>query len=232
MGGLQRFRDAHRMYVYAWRCKQMILSSWANSQQLNINISKCSVLSIHHISKSRPIIPHPYFINGSQLSNSSSVTDLGILVDSHLTFNLHISNILTKATQRVGVFFRGFSSRHIALMKKAFITYNRPSLEFNSNIWNPTKKYLIDKLESIQRRFTKRVPSISHLSYLDRLRALDLEPLELRRLKFDLIQYQAYKVLNNISCIDPSSYFQLHYPHKMTKMLYRTETYNRLLPIN
>ena len=127
-----------------------------------------------------------------------------ILVDSHLTFNHHTSNILTKATQRVGVFFRGFSSRHIALMKKAFLTYIRPSLEFNSNIWNPTKKYPIDKLESIQSRFTKRVPSISHLSYLERLRALDLKPLELRRLKFDLIQY--YKVLNNISCIDPSSY--------------------------
>ena len=75
-----------------------LLSSWANSWQLNINISKCSVLSIHHISKPRPIIPHPYFINGSQLSNSSSVTDPGVLVDSHLTFNLHISNILTKAT--------------------------------------------------------------------------------------------------------------------------------------
>jgi len=208
-----------------------LLSSWVNSWQLNINISKCSVLPIHHKSKSRPSIPHPYFINGSQLSNSSSVTDLGILVNSHLTFNHHVSNILTKATQRVGVFFRGFSSRHIALMKKAFITYIRPSLEFNSNIWNPTKKYLIDKLEGIQRRFTKIVPSISHLSYLDRLRALDLEPLELRRLKFDLIQY--YKVLNNLSCIDPSSYFQLHYPppssRNPTPFLQKSSNFNKSL---
>ena len=90
-----------------------------------------------------------------QLSNTSSVTDLGIVVDSRLSFNLHISNILAKATQRVGVFFRGFSSRHPELMREAFITYIRPSLECNSNIWNPTKKYLIDKLENIQRRFTK-----------------------------------------------------------------------------
>ena len=76
----------------------------------------------------------PYVINGSQLTNSSSVTDLGLLVDSHLTFNHHISNILTNATQSVGVFFHGFSSHHIALIKKAFITYIRSSLEFNSNI--------------------------------------------------------------------------------------------------
>jgi hypothetical protein len=185
-----------------------LLSSWAKSWQLCINISKCSVLSIHHNSKS--FIHHPYYLNGTQLSNTSSVTDLGVLVDSRLTFNLHISNILTKATQRVGVFFRGFSSRHLDFMKKAFITYIRPSLEFNSNIWNPNNKYLIDKLENIQRRFTKRVPTLSHLSYLERLSALNLEPLELRRLKFDLILY--YKILHNLTCIEPSSYFHLHYP--------------------
>jgi len=128
----------------------------------------------------------------------------------HLTFNLHISNILTKATQRAGVFFRGFSSRHPALVRKLFITYIRPILECKSNIWNPTKKYLKDKLENIQRRFTKRVPSLSHLSYLERPSALGLESLELRRVKFDLIQY--YKVLNNLTCIEPNSYFHLHYP--------------------
>jgi hypothetical protein len=205
------------------------LSSWAKSWQLTINISKCSVLSIHH--KTKSIIPHSYFINGFQLINSSSVNDLGILVDSRLTFNLHISNILSKATQRVGVFFRGFSSRHPALMKKAFITYIRPTLEFNSNIWNPTKKYFIDKLENIQRRFTKRVHSLSHLSYLDRLKALKLEPLELRRLKFDLIQY--FKVLNNFTCIVPNSYFHLHYPPPASRnpapFLQKSSNFNKCL---
>jgi len=36
---------------------------------------------------------------------------------------------------------------HPALVRKVFITYIHPTLEFNSNIWNPTKKYLIDKLK-------------------------------------------------------------------------------------
>ena len=214
---LKLFADDVKLYssfnVDVFNCGDLqqsldLLSSWANSWQLSINISKCSVLSIHH--KSKSFTPQPYYINGFQLTNSSSVTDLGILVDSRLTFISHISNILTKATQRAGVFFRGFSSRHPSLMKKAFVTYIRPSLEFNTNIWNPSKKYLIDKLENIQRRFTKRVPSLSHLSYSERLRALELEPLELRRLHFDLIQY--YKVLNNLTCIEPNSYFHPHYP--------------------
>jgi len=148
--------------------------------------------------QTRPTVPvRPSSLSPSDLQSSTPVTrdvpshhEDELAVFTHMAVNEaaftpehfqgNISNILTKATQRIGVFFRGFSSRHIALMKMAFITYIRPSLEFNSNIWNPTKKYLIDELESIQRRFTKRVPSISHLSYLERLRALDLEPLELK----------------------------------------------------
>jgi len=112
-------------------------------------------------------------------------------------------------------FFRGFSSRKPALVRKVFITYIRPTLEFNSNIWNPSKKYLIDKLENIQRRFTKRVPSPSHLSYLERLSVLGLEPLELRRPTFDLIQY--YKVINNLTCIEPNSYLHFHYPPRSSR---------------
>jgi len=79
-----------------------LLSIWAKSWQLDINISKCSVYSIHH--KSKYIIQHPQFINGSQLTNSSSVTHFRTLVDSRLTFNLPISNILIKATQSASVF--------------------------------------------------------------------------------------------------------------------------------
>jgi hypothetical protein len=96
----------------------------------------------------------------------------------------------------------------LPLMRKAFITYIRPLLEYDSIVWNPTKKYLIDKLETVQRRFTKRISPIAHLSYQERLAALNLEPLEIRRLRFDLIQY--YKILHNLSCIPSNQYFELH----------------------
>jgi hypothetical protein len=74
-------------------------------------------------------------------------------------------------------------------MLKAFTTYIQPILEYHSVVENPTKKYHLDKLESAQRRYTKRIQSLVHLSFLERLAALNLEPLEVRRLQFDFIQY-------------------------------------------
>ena len=57
------------------------------------------------------------------------------------------------------------------------------------------------------RALYKRIQSISHLSYLERLSILNLEPLELRRLKSDLIMY--FKIFKGLTCIDPGTVFTL-----------------------
>jgi hypothetical protein len=181
---------------------------WSNIWQLKVNINKCHVLPIRR--KSINSTSCQYFLDGFHLNNVSIISDLGVNIDSNLSFKSHISIIITKALQRVGVFFRGFSSRKLEIVRKTFITYIRPLLEYNSNVWNPTHKYLIDKIENVQRQFTKRITSISHLTYLERLSILELEPLELRRLRFDLIQY--YKIFNNLTPLIYSNYFMCHQP--------------------
>ena len=160
---------------------------WSVDWQLGMNISKCCVISINngpHI-----INTHRYFINNNSVENCRMVSDLGIKIDSHLTFKDHINDISSRATQRVGILFRGFSSRNLKLLRTAFVTYIRPLLEYNSTVWSPIQKYLINIIEKVQRSFTKRIPSLSNLSYADRLKQIGLEPLELRRLKFVTIKF-------------------------------------------
>jgi hypothetical protein len=192
-----------------------LLVHWSNMWQLKINLNKCHVLPIRNSNKSKSSTQRSYLLDGFCLSTVSFISDLGITIDSNLSFKSHISTIITKALQRVGVFFRGFSSRRLDIVRKTFITYIRPLLEYNSNVWNPSQKYLIDKIERVQRQFTKRIPSISNLSYLERLRVLRLEPLELRRLHFDLIHY--YKIFNNLTSINQSEYFMFHHPSSITR---------------
>jgi len=47
------------------------------------------------------------------------------------------------------------------LLRKAFTTYVRPLLEYNTYIWSPSDVGSITKIERVQRRFTKRIPSVS-----------------------------------------------------------------------
>jgi hypothetical protein len=137
--------------------------------------------------------------------------DLGIIIDCKLAYASHISTIVAKANQRVGLLFREFITRGIRIMRKAYITYIRPLLEYNSVIWSPCTKKHIDLIEDVQRHFTKRIPSLNSLSYPERFTAMTLQPLELRRLHSDLIHY--FKIFNNLTPLNPSD-FLLHELHK------------------
>ncbi|CAG2218815.1 unnamed protein product [Mytilus edulis] len=63
------------------------------------------------------------------------------------------------------------------------------------------------RIEKIQRRATKLVPSIKMLSYVERLRALGLPTLEYRRDRYDMIQ--VYKALHGTDDINWQNMFEL-----------------------
>jgi hypothetical protein len=177
------------------------LQLWCSEWQLTVNINKCHVI---HIGKG--IYNHVYSFDGHQLHVCDKVCDLGIEIDSDLSFDAHINMIVGKAYSRIGILFKGFSSRNVALLVKAYVTYIRPTLEYASSVWSPYMLKHINAIEKIQKHFTKRIPSIGHLSYPDRLVATGLEPLELRRLKIDLTLY--YKCLHNLVALPGDIYFR------------------------
>jgi len=65
--------------------------------------------------------------------------------------------------------------------------YARPILEYSSVTWNPYLIKDIKALESVQRRSTKRLQGMEKLTYHQRLRILELDSLELRRVRADLL---------------------------------------------
>jgi len=53
------------------------------------------------------------------------------------------------------------------ILTNAFVTYVRPILEYASFIWSPYHLGEIAKLESVQRRFTKRLVGLHNMIYAD-----------------------------------------------------------------
>ena len=92
-------------------------------------------------------------------------------------------------------------------MVRAFIVYVRPLLEFASCVWSPHLLKDINRIESVQRRFTKRLPGMADISYSERLDSLGMETLELRRLQHDLLL--TYKMLFGLLRVDSSAMFTL-----------------------
>ena len=89
---------------------------------------------------------------------------------------------------------------------RAYLTYVRPLLEYNSIIWSPHSKGDVDAIEKVQRRFTKRIPGFKNYSYVERLHLLHMPRLEMRRMQNDLIW--CYKILFGYVKICPSNFFE------------------------
>jgi len=181
------------------------ISRWATLWQLKISINKCSVL---HLGKNNLL--YDYAIDSVTLPNVRDVRDLGVIIDSRLSFSAHYAQIVSKAHQRAGMITRCFKSKDAHLLFRAFATYVRPLLEYCSPVWSPVYKCDIAKLESVQRRFTKKLKGLHELCYLDRLDYLKAETLEKRRLKQDLIMM--YKIMHNYVDIDINELFYLNGP--------------------
>ena len=72
-----------------------------------------------------------------------------------------------------------------------------PLLEYCSQLWCPSKLGDIRKLEAVQRSFTYRVSGMSHLSYWERLKSLNLYSLERRRERYAILY--TYKIIIGIA---------------------------------
>ena len=174
--------------------------TWSSIWQLNISHSKCNIL--HVGTKSNHTV---YHISTHPINPVDYVKDLGVIVEPDLKFNRHINDIVCRANQRSSLILRCFLSKSPSIMTRAFKTYVRPILEYASSSWSPSAVGLIIHLESVQRSFTKRLPGLNHLSYVERLSALNLQSLEHRRLITDLIIL--YKIIHKQICLNFSDFF-------------------------
>lgn len=171
-----------------------VLSDWSRKWQVEIAIEKCAMIHIGFAN-----LEKKYELTGTKLNNVRHITDLGITISQDLKVATHCTNIRRKAFSRACLILRAMSTNDFKVLIKAYTTYVRPLLEYATCIWNPHMIKDIETVEKVQKFFTRSVFKRcfgNKAEYLKRLEKLELETLEYRRLKFDLIM--CFKILRNL----------------------------------
>jgi hypothetical protein len=175
------------------------IKDWCDKWSMCLNSSKCKIM---HLGKKNPGKKY-YIENGKErviLGVTDSERDLGVIIGKDCKNDKQAEKSINQANIALGRMRKTFQFFNVKLFKILYPTYIRPYLEFATPVWNVLSEKLIKKIESIQRRATKMVFEIRSLSYEERLNALGLTTLELRRKRSDLIQ--TYKIINGIDEVD------------------------------
>lgn len=129
------------------------LEEWCRTNLLSLNISKCSCLTF---SRKCAAVNFDYTISSQLVARSLSVKDLGVTFDNHLTFNLHVLNVVKSANRFMGFIIRScheFSD--VGCLKLLYYSFVRSQLEYASVVWSPFYNRYKQEIERVQRRFLK-----------------------------------------------------------------------------
>ena len=100
------------------------LEKWSENWRLRFNSSKCKVM---HLGRQKP--HRNYTMGATTLATITSEKDLGVYVDTTLTFEKHIETVLNHANRMIGLIRRSYTYLDSQSLLKHYTSLVRPTLE-------------------------------------------------------------------------------------------------------
>jgi len=175
-----------------------LVYEWSTQWGMNINVDKCKVLSVAKNKLIEQSFNYGFSSNGIVLSleRVDNMRDLGVVMDTELSFKSHIHDKINKAFMMLGIINRNFKDLDMFSLILLYKSMVRSHLEFASSVWSPYRTGLICDIERVQKRATKMIKACKGLPYKERLKFLNLPTLKFRRVRGDMIE--VYKILSGV----------------------------------
>ena len=178
------------------------LKEWSIKWGMEFNRDKCHVLTLGKFENTKHT--HRYQLGEDEIEHVFTEKDLGITIDSELTYEEHIANKIRVANGIVGLMRRSFSYLDPTSFKKLFCAFVRPHLEYGQSVWAPHLQKHINAIEKVQMRATKLVDGLKNLDYEERLRRCNLTTLLFRRMRGDMIEMWKHFHIYERGILSPS----------------------------
>ena len=132
------------------------LSAWSVRWGLTLNPAKCKSFTM---TLRRAPVQTKYFITGTELEHVSKIRDLGVTLDTKLTFAPHVTDIVSRANRALGLLIRSFQvgtrtpKFNRSAAQAAYFANVRAILEYCSVVWAGAAKSHTVRVDRVQHKF-------------------------------------------------------------------------------
>ena len=129
---------------------------WTSSNNMQLNGLKFEHLKY---GKNEELKEHSNYLSdtGSPIETKMDVKDLGVTLDVNMTYSKHIINQIEKVKSIIAWIHRTFKTRDCQVMLTLWKSLVLPHIDYCSQLWSPSKRYLIQQLESLQKSYLNRI---------------------------------------------------------------------------
>ena len=188
------------------------LSTWFNTNKLSLNTNKSNFIIFTPNGKKYNISEAEININGSKIKHVKCTTFLGITIDEHLDWKVHIDNLSYKIARNVGVLNKLKNFLPAYIMKTLYSTLIESHLQYCTLLWANSHVTNIRKLQLLQKKAIRIITSSHYIAHTEPL----LSMTKLLKLD-DLYKYKLGIFMHKVT------HCQL--PQNMSSMFYEQSIY-------
>ena len=184
-----------------------LVYDWATRNNMQFNKDKFELLR-HGVAQDIKEETKIMTEGGREITPRQHVKCLGVFLSEDCSFQHHIAETVKKAKGMAAWILRTFATREPEVMLTLWRALVQPILDYCSQLWSPHKRGDIQRLEDVQRSFTRQVNGMRDTSYWGRLQKLGLYSQQRRRDRYRAIYI--WKVLEKQIPDPTSSTIQAH----------------------
>jgi len=178
------------------------LGEWSDKNSMPFNVSKCKVMHV-----GRKNSREKYKLKGQQILETKEEKDLGVVFNESFKPSINCNKVSKSANKVIGLIKRTISNKTAEGMLILYKTLVRPIVDYCISVWRPFTKKDKEKLEKVQRRYTKMIIGCRGKTYEQRLDKLRLTTLDQRHYRADMVQ--VFKILKDQKNIYPTDFLTL-----------------------
>ena len=139
---------------------------WFDANKLTLNAGKTQYMVLHRKQRTLPATSDKLYLDGNEVEKLTYAKFLGVIIDSNLSLNHHISNVSWKVAKYIPILFR---IRKYCMTKALKLIYDcliYSNLIYCNSAWGHCKKNALSPLIVIHKKNYASAIIIPHSNFL------------------------------------------------------------------